>query len=89
MTEHCGNSDEDKAAGWQERARKDPTYSRRSYKYGQLLQQMSASGRFFVGSDGAPNWPGPPVPGEKSIVSKATAHLVPPPLLLGSINDDT
>ena len=67
-----------KAADWQERARKDPTHARRSYEYGQLLLQMSASGSYLVGSDGAPNWPDPPVPGEKGIVSKATAHLVPP-----------
>ena len=67
-----------KAADWQERARKDPTHARRSYEYGQLLVQMSEKDSFLVGSDGAPNWPDPPVPGEKGIVSKATAHLVPP-----------
>ena len=67
-----------KAIDWQERARKDPTYARRSYEYGQLLKQMSDTGSFVVGSDGAPNWPDPPVPGEKGIVAKATEHLVPP-----------
>lgn len=67
-----------KAVDWQDRVRKDPSYARRSYEYGQLLKQVSETGSFAVGSDGAPNWPDPPVPGEKGIVSKATEHLVPP-----------
>ena len=54
------------------------TYARRSYDYGKLLLQMSETGSYVLGSDGAPNWPDPPVPGEKGIVSKATEHLVPP-----------
>ena len=67
-----------RAAAWQERARKDPTYARRHYEYGKLLVEMGETGSYVVGSDGAPNWPDPPVPGETGIVSKATAHLVPP-----------
>lgn len=67
-----------KAASLQACARRDPTYARRSYDYGKLLLQMSETGSYVLGSDGAPNWPDPPVPGEKGIVSKATEHLVPP-----------
>lgn len=67
-----------KAANFRERLRKDPTYARRFYEYGQLLLQMSATGSYVLGSDGAPNWPDPPLLGEKGIVSRATEHLVPP-----------
>jgi len=60
------------------RKHKDPTYQRRHFEYGQLLLQMWETGSYVLGSDGAPNWPEPPVPFEKGIVSKATEHLVPP-----------
>ena len=63
-----------KAAHFHERVRKDPTYAQRFYTYGQLLLQMSATGSYVLGSDGAPNWPDPPVPGEKGIVSNAMSR---------------
>ena len=40
----------------------DPTYERRSYEYGQHLLALSRSGAYCCGTDGAPNWPEPPMP---------------------------
>lgn len=65
----------ERAAVWQERAKKDPTLERRTYQYGQLLKYMERTGNVSYGSDGAPNWPAPPAPGEAGIVSNATEHL--------------
>ena len=69
---------EAKAIDWQDRVRKDPMYDKRYYEYGKLLLHMSETDSVVYGSDGAPNWPDPPVPGEMGIVSRATQHLVPP-----------
>ena len=66
------------ATRWQDRVRKDPTYAQRSYEYGKLLLHMSETDSVVYGSDGAPNWPDPPVPGEMGIVSGATQHLLVP-----------
>jgi hypothetical protein len=66
------------AIHWQDRVLKDPTYDHRRYEYGKLLLWMSETGSVIYGSDGAPNWPDAPVPGEKGIVSKGTQHLVAP-----------
>ena len=69
---------EAKVVDWQDRVRADSTYSQRYHDYGKLLLQMSETGSFVCGSDGAPNWPDQPVPGERGIVSHATAHLLVP-----------
>tara|TARA_B110000261_G_scaffold164647_1_gene215664 strand:+ start:8191 stop:8838 length:648 start_codon:yes stop_codon:yes gene_type:complete len=57
---------------------RDPTYEQRCYKYDKLLMQMYETGAYVTGKDGSINWPSPPAPGETGVVSKATAHLLPP-----------
>eukprot|EP00966_Prymnesium_polylepis_P077247 1789312-Prymnesium_polylepis.2 len=64
-----------KAADWDAAKKADETYERRYQQYGKLLVYMQQSGNCSLGSDGAPNWPAPPVPRESGIVSQATAHL--------------
>jgi hypothetical protein len=57
----------------------DDTYQRRLNAYGKLLLRMQRTDTVSYGSDCAPNWPDPPKPGEKGIVSDATAYLMPSP----------
>jgi hypothetical protein len=78
QAEETAKEEEWAAARERAAAAKAANLQRRSYDYGKLLLQMSETGSYVLGSDGAPNWPDPPLPGEKGIVSKATEHLVPP-----------
>ena len=63
------------SAKWEARARADPSFARRDGQYTQLLLSMAARNAVSWGSDGAPNWPSPPVPGQKGIVAAGSEHL--------------
>ena len=53
----------------------DPTFKFRQHMYGRLLNYMSQTQNYFIGSDGGIDWPSPPLPWEKGIVSAKTTHL--------------
>jgi hypothetical protein len=55
----------------------DVTFERRDYAYTQLLKRMQRTDTVGYGADGAPNWPDPPRPNEREIVSVASLHLKP------------
>jgi hypothetical protein len=55
----------------------DPTYRPRLEDYGKLIRWMSVTGNHYIAQDGGIDWPSPPVPMEKGIVSLKSAHLVP------------
>ena len=65
----------DRAADRRAAEEMDPTYKQRFAEYEKLLRWMSATGNFSQDSDGSPNWPDPPVPGEKGIVARKHSHL--------------
>ena len=52
----------------------DPTFKIRKYTYGCLLNWMSQTQNYCIGSDGGIDWPAPPVPWEKGIVDEKTKH---------------
>lgn len=52
----------------------DPTFKFRKDMYDRLLNWMFQTKHFCIGSDGAINWPAPPLPWEKGIVSEKTKH---------------
>ena len=63
------------AAKWEADVLSDPTFARRDAQYTQLLLTMASRNEVSRGSDGAPNWPSPPVPGQSGIVAKGSEHL--------------
>ena len=52
----------------------DPTFKFRKDMYDRLLNWMFQTKNYCIGSDGGINWPSPPLPWEKGIVSKKTKH---------------
>ena len=52
----------------------DPTFKFRQEMHGRLLNWMSQTQNYCIGSDGGINWPSPPQPWEKGIVSDKTKH---------------
>lgn len=52
----------------------DPTFKFRKEMYGRLLNWMSQTQNYYTGSDGGIDWPSPPLPWEKGIVSEKTKH---------------
>ena len=58
----------------------DPTFKFRQDMYGRLLNWMFQTQNYCIGSDGGINWPSPPLPWEKGIVSEKTKHyaIFPP-----------
>ena len=52
----------------------DSTFSDRSYQYGQALLWQAETGNYQVGSDGAPNWPDPPVPFQKGLCADGNRY---------------
>ena len=56
------------AAKWEANVLSDPTFARRDGQYTQLLLTMASRNEVSRGSDGAPNWPSPPVPGQSGIL---------------------
>ena len=52
----------------------DPTFQFRRDMYGRLLDWMSQTQNYCIGTDGGINWPSPPVPWENGIVSEKTKH---------------
>jgi hypothetical protein len=47
---------------WETLRAQDSSFARRDYEYTQRLKLMRQFNDFEVGTDGAPNWPDPPVP---------------------------
>ena len=58
----------------------DPTFEFRKDMYDRLLNWMFQTKNYCIGSDGGINWPSPPLPWEKGIVSEKTKHyaIFPP-----------
>lgn len=58
----------------------DPTFKFRKDMYDRLLNWMFQTKNYCIGSDGGINWPSPPLPWEKGIVSEKTKHyaIFPP-----------
>ena len=58
----------------------DSTFRFRKHMYDRLLHWMFQTQNYNIGSDGGINWPSPPLPWEKGIVSEATKHyaIFPP-----------
>ena len=58
----------------------DPTFKFRQNMYDRLLNWMFRTQNYCIGSDGGINWPSPPLPWEKGIVSEETKHysIFPP-----------
>lgn len=58
----------------------DPTFNFRKDMYERLLNWMFQTKNYYIGSDGGINWPSPPLPWEKEIVSEKTKHyaIFPP-----------
>lgn len=54
--------------------RDDQTFKFRKDSYGRLLNWMSQTQNYCIGIDGGVNWPSPPLPWEKGIVSEKTMH---------------
>ena len=54
----------------------DPTLERRMQQYGRLLTYLDKENLFVTASDGAPDWPLPPVPGESLCVAGSSLRLL-------------